>query len=334
VSTVDVIVPCYKYGHYLRQCVNSVLSQAGVSVRVLIIDDESPDDTPRVGQELAATDARVTYRRHISNKGHIATYNEGIEWCSSDYVLLLSADDYLLPGALGRAASLMDEHPDVGFVFGNSLVLEDTGVMRSATTEASPASAVAYRVLSGHDFIQLSGSRNIVPTPTAVVRTVLQKRVGGYRAELPHTADMHMWLMLAAHAAVGVTSAAQAVYRRHSGNMSLGYRWLNDLKHREAAINAFLIEFSSQLQHAGAVRNALMRSLALDVVGAASEAFNQGQLTLSTELLSYAKQVFPSVRGTWAWTKVSAKRLIGRSAWRTIQRPRQSIASAQSETRP
>jgi hypothetical protein len=334
VSTVDVIVPCYKYGHYLRQCVNSVLSQAGVSVRVLIIDDESPDDTPQVGRELAAADSRVAYRRHTSNKGHIATYNEGIDWCSGDYVLLLSADDYLLPGALNRAASLMDEHPDVGFVFGNSLVLEDAGVMRAATTEVSPVSAVPHRIFPGPCFIKLSGARNIVPTPTAVVRTALQKRVGGYRVELPHTADMHMWLMLAAHAPVGVINEAQAVYRRHSGNMSLGYRWLSDLKHREAAISAFLVEFGNQLQEASTARKALMRSLAIDAVGAASEAFNRGEPDLSVELLSYAKRVFPPVRATWAWVKVNVKRLIGRGAWSAVQRQTPDIAPAQRETTP
>ncbi len=46
-SFVDVIVPCYRYGHFLRECVESVLEQE-VNVRVLIIDDASPDDTAEV----------------------------------------------------------------------------------------------------------------------------------------------------------------------------------------------------------------------------------------------------------------------------------------------
>ena len=46
-SRVDVIVPCYNYGRFLRECVESVLSQP-VDVRVLIIDDASTDDTPQV----------------------------------------------------------------------------------------------------------------------------------------------------------------------------------------------------------------------------------------------------------------------------------------------
>src|SRR5437763_11679365 len=118
-SRVDVVIPCYKYAHYLRGCGESVLTQEGVEVRVLILDDASPDNTPEVAGELARRDGRVEYRRHAVNRGHIDTYNEGLlEWASGDYALLISADDLLAPGALGRAARVMDEHPEVGFTHG------------------------------------------------------------------------------------------------------------------------------------------------------------------------------------------------------------------------
>src|SRR5579862_146798 len=118
-SSVDVIVPCYRYGHFLRGCVESVLPQSGVQVRVLIIDDASPDDTAEVAAALARDNPQVSVISHLSNRGHIATYNEGIDWASADYLLLLSADDYLLPGALMRATALMDKYPGVAFAFGD-----------------------------------------------------------------------------------------------------------------------------------------------------------------------------------------------------------------------
>src|SRR5271166_3335342 len=113
-SRVDIVVPCYNYGRYLRACVRSVLTQEGVDVRVLILDDCSLDNTEEVGRQLAMEDPRVEFRRHAANRGHIATYNEGLlEWASGDYCLLLSADDMLTPGALSRATKLMDEHEEV-----------------------------------------------------------------------------------------------------------------------------------------------------------------------------------------------------------------------------
>ena len=77
--SVSVIVPCYRYADVLQGCVSSILAQRGVDVRVLIIDDCSPDDTPAVASRLADADARVEYRRNEANLGLIATANEGLD---------------------------------------------------------------------------------------------------------------------------------------------------------------------------------------------------------------------------------------------------------------
>src|ERR1700738_1157211 len=124
-STVDVVIPCYNYARYLRGCVQSVLSQPGVDVRVLVIDDASSDETPELGLELAASDSRVNFRRHDTNKGHIATYNEGlIDWSTADYTVLLSADDLLAPGSLSRAVGIMDGNANIGMVYGSTVHFE------------------------------------------------------------------------------------------------------------------------------------------------------------------------------------------------------------------
>jgi hypothetical protein len=219
-SSVDLVVPCYRYGHFLRECVESALTQAGTEIRILIIDDASPDNTAEIATDLSKESPRVTFVRHVTNKGHIASYNEGIEWVSADYYMILSADDYLLPGALHRSAKLMEAHPALGFVFGRAITLIDG--FGSDPTDSGDCEATC-RIMSGLDFIKLSGARNVVPTPTAVVRTELQKRVGGYRSELPHSGDMELWFRLAAHSSVGILGSPQAVYRRHSNNMSLLY---------------------------------------------------------------------------------------------------------------
>lgn len=149
-SQVDVIVPCYGYGHFLEECVDSVLAQEGVVVRVLILDDASPDRTAEVAAGLAAGDGRVAFRRHAANRGHIATYNEGLAWASSEYTLLLDADDVLTPGALLRAARLMDDHPEVGMCYGRARITRDPG---KEPFDAAPDTA-AWRVVAGPEWIE------------------------------------------------------------------------------------------------------------------------------------------------------------------------------------
>ena len=220
-TTVSVVIPCYRYGHFLRQCVESVLSQEGIDAQILIIDDASPDDSAKVAWQLASEDPRVAFHAHEVNRGHIATYNEGIEWATGEYFLLLSADDYLLPGALKRGTDLLNCHADAVFAFGRVIELSgQISVRMELQLDGLILGNEDARILTGSEFIRASGAHNAVPTPTAIVRTVIQKRLGGYRPELPHAGDMEMWFRLASEGSVGVLGACQAVYRRHGSNMS------------------------------------------------------------------------------------------------------------------
>lgn len=316
VSSIDVVIPCYRYGRYLRECVESVLAQDVAALRVLVIDDASPDDTPAVGQALCRQDARVSYRRHDANQGHIRTYNEGIEWTRADYMLLLSADDYLLPGALPRAMALLDCHPEVGLCCGRAVALLDGGVLQRLDLGVDTGRGPSL-VLSGSDFVRRcarAGAENIVPTPTAVVRTVLLKQHGGYRADLPHSGDFELWLRLAAHSSIGFLRDDQAVYRRHAENMSLGYfrdGHLTDLQQRKAAFDAFGQAASDVMTDARLLHAGLIQALARRAIGHASGAFNARCMDLSRRLGDFALDIDPAARGSWRWRALALKRFVG-----------------------
>jgi glycosyltransferase involved in cell wall biosynthesis len=312
--SVDIVVPCFRYGHFLRECVESVLKQSGPDLRVLIIDDESPDNTSEIAKELVRADSRVDYRRHTSNQGLIATANEGIAWATADYMLLLSADDHLLPGALSRSIDLMESHSSVGFTFGGAVRL---GQQEKHSSLRTGVGSVTH-VLSGMDFIALSGAKNIVASPTAVVRTRLQKELGGYLSDLPHTSDMEMWLRFAAHGDVGVIAADQAVYRLHSANMSSGYSLEQDLLQRKAAIEHFLNDRAAKLKNADDLRAWFTRELALDAISCASAAFNEGAIESSARLSKLALDLDPNVRRSRRWWFLSCKRGLGLRGWQLL----------------
>jgi hypothetical protein len=339
---VDVFIPCYNYGCFLYHCVNSVLNQAGVDVRVLVIDDASPDNTAEVAAALARENSRVTVISHSTNKGHINTYNEGIEWASADYMLLLSADDYLLPGALSRAADLMDAYPEVGFTFGNVIELSDSGNETPIKSIIEATNDSDKHILEGREFIELSGADNQVATCSAVVRTELQKRLGGYRHELPHAGDMEMWLRFAAHASVGFISAYQGVYRRHRANMSTAYYFISDgrliytkngrlaeLQQRKSAFDCFAERCNDVLPRCEHLCRRLYRQLSESAVRHASAAFNDGQMEESRELSDFALAVCPEIRSSSAWVKLTYKRWMGARTWRAVRPAAAAIRAMQ-----
>jgi len=314
---IDVVIPCYNYGRYLRHCVESVLQQDHVDVRVLIIDDCSPDNTEDIGRQLAAGDTRVEYRRHEKNLRHIATYNEGFQWITGDAMLLLSADDLLTPGTLRRSADVFAREPDVGLVWGRQIVFDEV------PPAAPEAREWTYQVVDGAEFIGqmcLAGS-NPVMTPTAVVRASIVKALGGYDFQLPNTADMHYWLRCAARSSVAIVEAAQAYKRMHGQNMQVEFvsRRVRDLDQQLLAFETFFEREGHRVQGASQLRNNAQRSIASQAFWAANDAFEQGTASQCDELLAFARKIDPELPNTAMWSRLMIKRRMGSRVWRTVR---------------
>ena len=297
-SSVSVVIPCYKYGHFLEQAVSSVLDdQRGVDVRVLIIDDASPDDSAEVARKIAAREPCVEVRVHENNKGNIATYNEGLlEWADGDYCVLMSADDRLTPGALQRARDLLDANPAVGFVYGRALWVTD------GTEPPVPRTRVrGWSVWSGLWWLErrFRDAENPITAPEVVVRTSVHKRVGGYDPRLPHAADLDIWMRLAANADVGwIRGADQAFYRLHGTNMRQGFSALMDLRERRLVYQMALDRDGERLPDARRMSGDVHRALARDALWAAARENHHdgpGKAAVS-DLLDFAADCWPEAR--------------------------------------
>ncbi|MER7759253.1 bifunctional glycosyltransferase family 2 protein/CDP-glycerol:glycerophosphate glycerophosphotransferase [Streptomyces sp. NPDC097619] len=96
----SVIVPAYKVQAYLRESLDSVLSQSHPDLELIAVDDCSPDACGSIIEEYAARDPRVTAVRLPHNAGLGPARNAGLARATGDYVLFLDADDVLAPGAL------------------------------------------------------------------------------------------------------------------------------------------------------------------------------------------------------------------------------------------
>ncbi|HZU22504.1 MAG TPA: glycosyltransferase [Terriglobales bacterium] len=312
-GAIDVVVPCYNYGRYLESCVRSILDQEAVDVRVLIIDDASPDNTAAVAQELAARDQRVTLLRHAVNRGNINTYNEGIEWASAEYFLLLSADDYLLPGALARAAAVFNEHPEVAFTHGNAAVAKAGQPLPAI----GPAPLRApYRVTRGQAFIAeacAESAHNRVWTPTAVVRTALQKEVGGYRTDLPHAGDLHLWLRLACRGSVAKINAWQAVYRTHDANMHYSYPKLKNLRQHLLAFDSVFDEDRDRIASGPALQQLYRRNIAIAALRHAQhDLLNAEQSDCAQQdYVDFAVALDPGIKSTPVWWQLRVLQVVG-----------------------
>jgi hypothetical protein len=195
----------------------------------------------------------------------------------------------------------MEMDASVGFVHGGAIELREDDEEPDERAEPNPT----FRISSGEAFLWECRQGNPVATCTAVVRTSLQKRIGGYRHELPHSGDLEMWMRFAAHGSVGRVNADQGVYRRHARNMSIEYirNPVLDMRQREAAIDLFLQAAGYRLPNPAATRKMLHRGLAESALSCA--AAGHGYFN---ETMEFAAGVDPAIRKTLDWKKQHVKK--------------------------
>ena len=318
--SVSVVIPCYRYGHLLKDAVSSVLDQPGVDVKVLIIDDASPDGSGDTARAIARSDPRVEAVVHTRNRGHIATYNEGLlDWADGTYSVLLSADDLLTPGSLRRSVDLMEANPQVGFAYGYAVRFEDGRPLPAPRT--SPR---GWSVWNGRSWLErrFRLARSGISSPEVVVRTSTQKKAGGYDARLPHLGDTQMWMRLASMSDVGyVRGVDQAYYRQHTTNMSRTYDQVAGLRQGRLAFDSIIEHLGDDLPDGARMARLVHRKLAWEALFAARCAYDEGRVadTPIEALVEFALDCWPAVRHMPIYHTLRLRRLVGARAMAALR---------------
>jgi glycosyltransferase involved in cell wall biosynthesis len=295
-SSVDVVIPCYQYARFLRECVGSVLTQDIAGIRVLIIDNASSDGSDEIARQLAAENSRIEVVVHQHNVGATASYNEGIDWASAEYLVLLDADDLLAPGCLARALPFMKDHRNVSFTYGIEASCYPDGTMQVHPRHSKHAQ---WQLSPGREFVAgiCATPKNHVGAPTVVRRTSMQKQAGYYRPALPYTDDLEMWLRLASVGDVGSISTTQGIRRIHSLQMSEGYRskMVRDFTEREAAFVSFFNNEGQSMPDADRLQKLVSRRLGEQAYWSTASHLLRGHIREAGQLLNFCLSRRPSV---------------------------------------
>lgn len=121
---ISVIIPFYNVERYLKEAIESVLQQSYSHWELLLLDDGSQDGSTEIALQYAsAYPEKIYYLHHPGrvNKGLPATRNLGVQQAKGEWLALLDADDFWLPGKLEHQVSIAREHPEVSMICGASI---------------------------------------------------------------------------------------------------------------------------------------------------------------------------------------------------------------------
>ena len=91
---ISVIVPIYNVDKYLERCIDSIINQTYKNLEIILVDDGSTDDCPRICDEYQKKDSRIKVI-HKENGGLSDTRNKGIDIAKGKYYGFIDSDDYI-----------------------------------------------------------------------------------------------------------------------------------------------------------------------------------------------------------------------------------------------
>ncbi len=121
---ISVVIPVYNVADYLRECLDSILTQDYQNIEVICADDCSKDASPQILTEYAARDERVIPVLGKENHGCPYARNRCLERAHGKYVYFIDADDMLKPGAFTALVDIMEKDGLDGVLFNGDAVFE------------------------------------------------------------------------------------------------------------------------------------------------------------------------------------------------------------------
>ena len=224
---VSVCIPSYNHAQYLKETIESVLSQTYSNIEMVIVDDGSTDNSLAIATQYAETypdKVRVYTHPDKQNHGISGTVNYAFNLSKGTYWSGLPSDDLLLPEKIEKQVKYLESHPELGFVYGYAAGINNQGeplvgeweqVGRDITQEPNPI----LTLLEG----------NCIFGMTVLARREVIEKTGDHRENLV-CSDWEFWVRLLLLAKAGFMAETQVKYRVHEYNTSLSAPYATQLK--------------------------------------------------------------------------------------------------------
>ncbi len=185
---ISVLCAVHNGEAFIEKSVQSVLTQTFKDFELLLIDDGSTDQTPRILNELASTDSRIRVF-YWENRGLTRTLSEGLTLCKAPLIARQDDDDISLPNRLKLQKAFLDSHPETAVIGCRYLSIDNQGNI-IGKSNVPLTSAAVKRALLTHNVIAHSG---------AMFRRQAVLDLGGYNPNYKTAQDYDLWCRVALH---------------------------------------------------------------------------------------------------------------------------------------
>lgn len=134
-SKVSLVIPCYNYGHFAAEAIESALYQIYPPDEILFIDDNSSDNSVEVAKRY---EPNIKVEVNSENLGIIRNFSKAVGMTSGDYICFLGADNRFRSDYVEKAKTILDKSPEVGVAYTHFALFGDRAQAEALKMDALP----------------------------------------------------------------------------------------------------------------------------------------------------------------------------------------------------
>lgn len=200
---VSVVMPVYNGALYLKEAVDSIISQTHTNFELIIINDGSTDNSEEI--ILSYDDTRIRYIVNEKNSGICVTLNKGLDAAQGKYIARMDCDDISVPERLQKQLEYMEQHPSIGVV-GSDIIVFGEGIQERLFTFEHDKNCCKAGLLFHTCF----------PHPVVMIRkSLLDEHNLRYDDEYRGLEDFELWYRISKYSEVTNLPYPLLYYRKH-----------------------------------------------------------------------------------------------------------------------
>lgn len=209
-KSVSVIIPTYNRSQYILECIESVFNQSYLEIEVIVVDDNSTDDTEEKLSHLVDQN-KIKYF-HNPQKGASSARNLGIKNSTGDLIAFLDSDDVFYPDKLERQVRYCNENPEAKIVHADFDKFNDSGNLLGRRYTGFFLGNIYPQILEYWEML--------IAISCVVVKPEVFGKVGLFDESLSYGEDLDMWARVARRFAFHHIPESLSKVRLHEGNLS------------------------------------------------------------------------------------------------------------------
>ncbi|EMG0007840.1 glycosyltransferase, partial [Acinetobacter baumannii] len=226
---VSVVLPAYNAELYLKEAIDSVLSQTFTDFELIILNDGSIDRTEEI--ILSYNDSRIVYVKNEKNLGLIGTLNKGINLAKGKYIARMDADDICLPERFKKQVDFLEKNNEIDLIGTNAIKINNNG----------DRIGVINMPASDHDIKMMLFIQSPFIHPSIMGRTTVFRSFE-YEKEFYRVEDYMLWIRMSQNSKFHNINEFLLKYR-YLDNSESKLLNKNYSKKRDALINIYRILF-------------------------------------------------------------------------------------------